>query len=128
MIRMSSLAVALALGACATVPIVEAPVRADALAAIGQPTRVGRLVVTPRALVEDSRCPVNARCIWAGRVVVRSQIDSDGWREIRDLVLGEPQAVREDRIALTSARPHKRTGVEVPPNAYLFGFEGGRGR
>jgi len=126
MIRMTVIAVALALGACATAPNAEAPIRADGLATLGQPTRVGRLVVTPRALVEDSRCPINARCIWAGRVVVRSQIDGIGWRETRDLVLGEPQAVREDRVSLTSARPDKQTGVDVPPGAYLFGFEGGR--
>jgi hypothetical protein len=126
MIRMTALAVALALGACTTAPIVEAHIRADGLAKLGQPTGVARLVVTPKALIEDSRCPINARCIWAGRVVLRSQIDGAGWRETRDLVLGEPQSVRESRIALTSARPDKQTGVAVPPSAYLFGFEGGR--
>ena len=62
------LAAALALCACATAPIAQSPIRSDGLAALGQPTRVGALVVTPQALVEDSRCPINARCIWAGQI------------------------------------------------------------
>ena len=128
MIRFISLAAALVLSACATAPIADGPVRSDGQAMLGQPTRVGALVLTPRQLVEDSRCPMNARCVWAGRVVVRTQIDGAGWRDTRDLELGSPQAVREHRVALTSALPERQAGVAVPPAAYVFGFEGGRGR
>ena len=46
---------------------------------LGQPTRVGRLVVTPLRVAEDSRCPINARCVWAGRAVVQTRIDGPGW-------------------------------------------------
>ena len=40
------------------------------LARIGETTRVGTLAVTPLRVVEDSRCPINARCIWAGRLIL----------------------------------------------------------
>lgn len=118
------LAAALALGACATAPLGSAPVRSDGLAALGERSAVGRMVVTPLNVVEDSRCPVNVRCIWAGRLVLRAQLAGTGWTETRDLVLGEPQVVRDDRISLVSALPEPMAGAKRGP--YLFGFESGR--
>ena len=117
---------ALALSACASLPLAGGPVRNDGLARLNEATRVGALVVTPRAVVEDSRCPINARCVWAGRAIVRSQIDGLGWRETRDLTLGQPIATHGLRLSLTSVEPGKMAGTPAPPQPYVFGFEGGR--
>ena len=121
-----SLAAAFALSACSTVPISGSPIRSDGLATYGQSTRVGALVVTPQALVEDSRCPINARCVWAGRAIVRSQVDGPGWRETRDLTLGQTIATHGLTLSLTSVEPGKLAGTPAPAAPYLFGFEGGR--
>lgn len=37
-------------------------------ARLGQTVNLGGPKVTPLAVLEDSRCPKEARCIWAGRV------------------------------------------------------------
>ena len=37
-------------------------------AKLGQTVNLGGPKVTPLAVLEDSRCPKEARCIWAGRV------------------------------------------------------------
>ena len=124
MIRVTALAASLALGACTTVPLAGNALRTDGFAALGEPTLVGRLVVTPAQVIEDSRCPADVQCIWAGRLVLRARIAGTGWSETRDLVLGEPQAVGDGRITLVSAQPQPIAGVERGP--YLFGFEGGR--
>ena len=118
-----SLAAAFALSACATVPISGTPIRSDGLATYGQSIRVGALVVTPQALVEDSRCPINARCIWAGRLVLKARIDGAGWRETVDLTLGKPHSTHGTGLALVSAEPGKMAGSEPSPPANLFGFE-----
>lgn len=112
---------ALALGACATLP--GGLVRGDGFARLGQPTRVGVLVATPQVLVEDSRCPVNVQCIWAGRVVVTTRIDGPGWRESVNLTLGKPYATHGTGITLASVQPQKTSGTRPAPNDYLFGFE-----
>ena len=121
------LAAALSLSACATVPtsgpIAGSTIRGDGLATLGQPTRVGALVVTPLALVEDSRCPINARCVWAGRLVLTTRIDGAGWRETVDLTLGQPYSTHGTGLALVSADPGKMAGAEPSPPATLFGFE-----
>jgi len=115
------LAAALAVSACATAPDIE--LRSDGLAVIGQSTRVGRLVATPQAVVEDSRCPINARCIWAGRLVLKTRIDGAGWRETVDLTLGEAHSTHGTGLALVSAEPGKMAGAQSSPPASLFGFK-----
>ena len=114
---------ALALSACATVPVPASPIRGDGFATFGQPTRVGPLVVTPQAVVEDSRCPINVRCVWAGRLVLKSRINGAGWRETVNLTLGETYTTHGAGLALVSAEPGKMAGSPPSPPASLFGFE-----
>ena len=120
---------ALALSACATYangPIVDGgPIRADGMARLGQPTRVGQLVVTPMRVVEDSRCPINVRCVWAGRAIVSTRIDGAGWRETTNMELGRPYITHGIGIQLSSVEPGKTAGQPTPPQAYVFGYTGG---
>ena len=120
--QLFSIMAAVGLAACATVPA-SGPVRSDGLAGLGQSTRVGAVVVTPQAVVEDSRCPINARCIWAGRLVLRARIDGAGWGETTSLTLGQPYATHGVGLALVSAEPGKVAGTPPSPPASLFGFE-----
>jgi hypothetical protein len=116
------LAAALSLAACATAPIAGSHIRSDGLASLGQSTRVGPLVVTPQSLVEDSRCPINARCVWAGRLVLNTRIDGAGWRETAPLTLGKSYSTHGIGLILVSAEPGKLAGQPAPA-ASLFGFE-----
>ena len=85
--------------------------------------RSGALVVTPQAVVEDSRCPINARCVWAGRLVLQARIAGKGWSETANLTLGQPYATHGAGLALVSAEPGKLAGSPPSPPASLFGFE-----
>jgi len=118
-----SVAAAVALTACATAPMAGSTVRSDGLATFGEQTRVGSLVVTPQTLVEDSRCPINARCIWAGRLVLTTRIDGPGWRETANLELGKPYATHGTGLTLISAEPGKIAGSLPSPPASMFGYE-----
>jgi hypothetical protein len=110
----------LALSACATVP---AQPRHEGPAALSQATYVDGPVVTPLALLEDSRCPMNARCVWAGRVVLKVRIATGGGVGERDLTLGEPVQVADGTLSLTSVTPERMTGTRIEPRQYRFGFE-----
>jgi hypothetical protein len=117
---------ALSLASCATLPVVDgAPIRADGMAMLGQPTRVGRLVVTPLRVVEDSRCPINARCVWAGRAVVQTRIDGPGWRDTTNMELGRPYLSHGVAVQLSSVEPGRMAGSQQPTRPYLFGYTGG---
>lgn len=124
---------ALSLGACAVIPDKPQP-EASALAqgtpvALGQAVEVGSVAVTPMAVVEDSRCPINARCVWAGRLVVTTRIDGAGWRDTADLTLGEPWSTHGIVLALTSGEPGREAGEgkETPASAYRFTYEAREG-
>lgn len=116
---------AIALGACATLGT-TAPMRDDGLARIGETTRVGTLAVTPLRVIEDSRCPINARCVWAGRLVLETRVAGRGGEERRTLTLGEPIAVDATSLTLVSAEPGKLAGAPAPATPTIFGFDGGR--
>ena len=115
----------LALAGCTVVPAPDStpPQPAGYAVPLGQPVRVGDLVVTPTRLVEDSRCPMNARCIWAGRVVVKTRIAGDGWADTADLTLGEPYGTHGKVLALVSVRPEKTTDHEIQTDEFRFVYE-----
>lgn len=114
---------ALALSACTIIPpaVEQAPPpQSDGFAQIGQSIRVGTLTIRPDAVNEDSRCPMNARCVWAGRVIVAATVMRDGESTFRNLTLGEPDS---DGLMLDTAEPG-RTTLEgaIPPANYRFHF------
>lgn len=115
------------LGACAVVP--DAPIVAGTPQPPGYavpfdvPVRVGDLVLTSKKLVEDSRCPTNARCVWAGRVVVTTRIDGAGWRETKDLTLGETYGTHGQMVALARVMPERTTQDAIGPRDYRFVYE-----
>jgi hypothetical protein len=117
-----SLVAAAALTACATLPAASQPGH-EGPAALGQATYVGGPVVTPLGVIEDSRCPMNARCVWAGRVVLRVRIATGGRSVERDLILGTPVPIADGTLALTSATPDRRTDLTIRPSDYRFTFE-----
>ena len=114
---------AIAVSACATTPLAGSSVRDDGLARIDQSTRVGALAVTPLAVVEDSRCPINARCVWAGRLVLKTRVAGTGWHETVNLTLGQPYTTPGWVIALVSAEPGKMAGSPPSLPASLFSFK-----
>ena len=89
---------------------------------LGQTGLVGGLWLRPLEIVEDSRCPALVRCVWEGRLVVRTEIRGPGGTQVRELELGIPQAVGENRVALISAQPPKATPEPIPAAAYRFTY------
>jgi hypothetical protein len=102
----------IAIGACATIPQVP---RDDGRARLGETTRVGEIAIRPVDVIEDSRCPENARCITAGRLVVQARVG----RDLRQLELGKPDT---SGVVLDTAEPAKRTDRRILPGAWRFHF------
>ncbi|MBY0564988.1 MAG: hypothetical protein K2P58_12480 [Hyphomonadaceae bacterium] len=94
-------------------------------AGVGQTADLGGgLRVRPLEILEDSRCPQNARCVWAGRLRLRVSVEGAGEREITD----DATAVQTTRgsFALVAISPGPWTdwpeGAKPP---YRFGFRRG---
>ena len=117
----------LATSACTVIPdapiVIGTPLPEGTIVALDQPVAVGDIVVTPKEVIEDSRCPINARCVWAGRLIVRTRIDGAGWRDTADITLGETYGTHGRVIALVSGEPGKTTQAEIDPADYRFIYE-----
>ncbi|MBA4354300.1 MAG: hypothetical protein C0409_06370 [Novosphingobium sp.] len=105
----------MALSGCAIIP----QPASDGFARLGQSTRIAALNVRPEAVIEDSRCPMNARCIWAGRVVIEASVWQGGVPERRQFTLGDPAA---DGLMLDTVEPGRTTDGPIAPKDYRFHF------
>lgn len=80
--------------------------------------------IRPVAVVEDSRCPINARCVWAGRLILTVEIGRPGGAPQRvNLTLGQPQAVAGATLTLVASEPAKLAGEgNRPASQFTFGL------
>lgn len=121
--RLAALALpaAIALSACATTR--GAPLSDASDVALGQRAYVDGPIVQPVAVIEDSRCPMNARCVWAGRVRVKMLwIRGNGETQTFEAMLGEPTQLADGQFTLESVRPEKMTSTAIKPSDYRFSF------
>lgn len=89
-------------------------------AGIGETIDFGMgLRIRPLEVIEDSRCPQNARCVWAGRL--RLSVDMSG--SPVELTLDEPLMTPYGSVELVAVSPGPWTdwpeGAKPP---YRFGF------
>lgn len=118
------------LAGCATSPPESGPSSVqeeDGLsrARIGETVAVGGPKVTPLAVLEDSRCPMNARCVWAGQVRVRVQVHLGSGTRVTELTQGRPAPVADGTLELVEVQPDRLAGAEARAMAaaeYRFGF------
>ena len=81
-----------------------------------------KLVIKFKSVLEDSRCPVNALCVWAGNGKVEFEIlDIDG--QTKTVILNtedEPSAttLQEHKLTLISLNPPRIDGASISPGDY----------
>lgn len=86
---------------------------------LGENIRVGGLVVRPLAVIEDSRCPEEVDCAWAGQLVLRIAVS--GMTGEQRLSTIRPLALRGGgQLALESVQPPRRQNQVI--RAYRFTF------
>lgn len=110
----------------------EDPVESGPAASVALPSTVtlavGETVVidsadveiTFSAVTEDSRCPVDVTCVWAGRAVVALAVGTagSGASTVELEVGGQPLEAHGLRLAATALEPLPREGEEIRPEDY----------
>lgn len=103
----------------------ETPFRAPGVvtAGLGQSVRVGGVEVRPLEVLEDSRCPQDVDCVWAGTIRVKVRVGGVGEPVME---LDRPVALPGGRLLrMVAAAPPRWTTTPpgVDPNAPpRFGF------
>lgn len=81
------------------------------------------LAMRPIAVLEDSRCPENARCVWAGQVRVSVRITSGMGLSEQVLTLGDTVTTEAEEISLVGVSPGTLAGREIADADYRLTFE-----
>ena len=108
---------------------VEIPFRASGtvVARLGETVRLGSVDVRPLAILEDSRCPQDVDCVWAGRIRVRVAVSGAG-EPVMELNRPVPLS-GGDTLIMTAVAPPRwsRPPPGVDPDApSRFAFRLGR--
>lgn len=78
--------------------------------------------ITPTELLEDSRCPEGAQCIWEGTVRVRATLESGLGSGNQEFRLREPITTEAETVTLLDVQPPAVLGEAIQEGDYIFVF------
>ncbi|MEO8194344.1 MAG: hypothetical protein ABI681_10895 [Gemmatimonadales bacterium] len=133
--RVVTLLIAGLLGACATPSqpgsaggvnsVIQVEKGREFEIGVGQEAHVQGTPITIRfrGVTEDSRCPSDVVCVWAGNAAVKLSLTAGegSASEIKVSTTLEPKSVVFSgyRIALSGLKPAPLSGKPIPPEAYV---------
>lgn len=110
-------------------PGIQVPAGREFDIAVSQAVEVQGTPLTIRfsGVGEDSRCPVDVQCVWAGNAVVRLTITTSGGAST-DAALNttlDPKSTTASgyTIRLAALKPVPRSGTTIPATAYVATLE-----
>ena len=90
---------------------------------------VGPFIITPREITDDSRCPSDVQCVWAGELRLNAEVSRQGdAAQLREFILsaGLPKIEAEwdgaQQLKLVKAEPYPATNVRLSLQSYRFRF------
>ncbi|MGD9630880.1 MAG: hypothetical protein AB7V18_16705 [Pyrinomonadaceae bacterium] len=86
----------------------------------------GGLKIAFIELVEDSRCPADVQCVWAGNAKIKVRVTRNGRSKILELdtmTKGMAPNYGNYRLRLKALSPELRTNVRIDRNAYRATIE-----
>lgn len=81
------------------------------------------ITILPLEVTEDSRCPMEVQCVWAGTVKVRTTLATPSGVGVQVFELGKTITTETRTITLVEVLPLKRTTNTAPVSNYEFIFE-----
>lgn len=70
------------------------------------------------AVTEDSRCPIDTTCVWAGQLKIQLAIQTASKTATRELLESEHVAIDHYRVTFVRAKPHRMTDRKIGPKDY----------
>jgi hypothetical protein len=71
-----------------------------------------KLVITE---ISDSRCPMDANCVWSGEIVIKGEWTADGLKstfEVHSILSEQNKQPEGYKIQIINAKPYPEVGVE----------------
>jgi len=79
--------------------------------------------VIPHEVLEDSRCPTDVQCVWAGTVRLRASLESGLGPASQIFELGQPITTEAEMVTLVGVSPAQKSGEIIKDTDYVFFFD-----
>ena len=104
-------------------PAPAIPAAETLVLALGETAALHGLAVSPVAIAEDSRCPIDAACVWQGLLRLDVVLGDASGTTTASLLLGDDPTVRDTAaVSLIDAQPLPQASAPVQESAYRFTF------
>lgn len=87
---------------------------------VGKTKTLSGLALTPKKVVEDSRCPIGLMCIAAGTVKIEVGVNNDKSSQVETFELGETKTVFGKAVTFHSVTPDKEEGKSALEYQFYF--------
>lgn len=95
----------------------------DIILGVGETGNVGDINITVNNITQDSRCPRDVQCVWAGAFQAEVVLVNDLKKETKVMTLGAPAYLFAGRsISLSNITPYPSSKTTVNPNDYAITF------
>lgn len=92
--------------------------------AIGESQQLPGIEVVPLEVLEDSRCPIEAECVWSGELRLHVQLTLGHEVITSEITTLEPMIINGGALALVEAAPDASSQwPDLSPEDYRFRFE-----
>lgn len=105
-----------------TIERAETEMQGSTTLRIGASASVNGVTITPRRIVEDSRCPIDAICVQEGRVIAEVALAHGEASETATLISGETYSFEDHSITLTEVSPSRLAADAPAQGEYLLTF------
>lgn len=89
---------------------------------LGQKMTALNVSVTPIEVLEDSRCPQDVQCVWAGTVRIKALVESALGSDEATLEMATPLTTEAEEVVLAEVSPAKTVDTDIPASSYRFTF------
>ena len=104
-------------------PVVsDTPKTANVSVGIGEEARALGIRIKPISLIEDSRCPQEVQCFWAGTVKIKALLVGGLGTSTQVFELGKTVTVEDKTITLSAVLPVKNSTTTIQTGNYRFTF------
>lgn len=76
-------------------------------------------------LIEDSRCPIDTQCIWAGNAKLKVRLSKNGKTKVVEMNTGtDPRTIRFEgyEIKITKLTPQPASNIRIRKDGYVATF------
>jgi hypothetical protein len=106
-----------------TPPVSDVSTTKDVILKVKETAKIFDLAITLESIVEDSRCPADVQCFWAGVLEVKVKVADSSESKIMNISSGKgPYVFGDYNISMISVKPMNSSKKQILSSEYEITF------